>query len=114
MSYRSCVPLLLLALVGCASDPAPTAQLELTRRSIDQARTLGGSGAVMQRALDGMDQARHALAAGEYLEASRQAEQAELDARLAEVQALVARTRTEQAEQRQQIRQLRHELGAMP
>ena len=114
MIKQSCGTLVLLAMVGCASDPAPIEQLRLTELAVNQARSVG---AAEQPELM---QAEHKFAAAvaamkdeHYREARLQAEQAELDARLAEARVLNEKSRQELAELHRRIARLREQLGAL-
>ncbi len=107
--------LLLATMVGCASDPAPHEQLRLTEQALTQARSAGASEQTAELA-----QAEQKLAAAitamkdkDYRQARLQAEQAELDARLAEARVLNEKSRLEVAELHRRIARLREQLGAM-
>lgn len=116
MTQRMCAAWALLLLAGCASDPAPVAQLQLTEQALEQARAVGGGAeqAELRQAEVSLNAARKAFAAEEYRQARMLAEQAELDARLAEAQTLTAKNRTHVAEMKAQIARLRNELGGQP
>ncbi|MCQ2031096.1 DUF4398 domain-containing protein [Stutzerimonas zhaodongensis] len=110
----SCV-LLFPAIVSCASDPAPDEQIGLTEQALTQARSAGASEQTEELA-----QAEKKLAAAmvamkdkDYREARLQAEQAELDARLAEARVLSEKSHLEVAELNRRIARLREQLGAM-
>lgn len=99
-----------LWLAGCATDPAPIEQLRITEQAIEQAQTMSAD-AFLQPAQIALQQAREALAAEDYRAARLYAERAELDARLAEVQALSSMKRNKVAEITAQIQRLRLQLG---
>lgn len=102
-----------LLLVGCASgDPAPTAQLKITEQALAQARAVGASGeqASLRQAETGLDAARKAFQRQRYRKARLFAERAELDARLAEAQALSGKDRARLAELKADVERLRGEL----
>ena len=80
---------LVIGVAACASDPAPEAEL----------------------ARDKLDRARDAMEDGENLEARRLAEQALVDAQLAEAQARSEVARQNAAELRASIETLRDELA---
>lgn len=107
--------LVLAAMVGCASDPAPTEQLRLTEQALKQARSVGAAEQTPELIL-----AERKLAAADaamkgerYREARLQAEQAELDARLAEARVLNQKSQQELAELHRRIARLREQLGAL-
>ena len=99
-----------LWLAGCATDPAPIEQLRITEQAIEQAQTMGADD-FLQPAQIALQQAQEALAAEDYRAARLYAERAELDARLAEVQALSSMKRNKVAEITTQIQRLRLQLG---
>lgn len=109
-----CMPLL-LAMVGCASDPAPTAQLRLTEQALAQARSVGASEHTPELMLaeQKLAAATEAMKGERYREARLQAEQAELDARLAEARVLNEKSQQELAELNRRIARLREQLGAL-
>jgi len=102
-----------LVLAGCASDPAPDAQLLLATQSIDQARAVGADtqDVLLRQAEIGLELARKNMLEGDYKRARILAEQAELDARLAEAQAMNAKSQAQLLELSAQIRRLRRQLG---
>ncbi|ACO77736.1 lipoprotein [Azotobacter vinelandii CA] len=114
-SARFFVALLLLALAGCASDPAPHEQLRLTEQALGQARAVGAGEdqGELTLAQGKFEQAGAALTAGRHREARMLAEQAELDARLAEEQVLTQKGRKQVAELKRQIGALRQQLGEL-
>lgn len=88
MRYVVCLAVLLLA--GCASDPAPHEQMRLTERALEQAASVGADVSTEEYRLA---EQRFALARKnfdeeDYRRARMLAEQAELDARLAEALSL--------------------------
>jgi hypothetical protein len=102
-----------LVLSGCASDPVPDAQMQLTTQSIAQARAVGADNgdALFKHAEDGLALAQKNMSEGDYKRARTLAEQAELDARLAEVTAMNAKVETQLLELSAQIKRLRLQLG---
>jgi len=105
--------LVLLALAGCASDPAPDVQLRLTEQALVQARAIGATeeSAELVLAEQKLAVASEAMKDGHYRTARLQAEQAELDARLAEAKVLNDKSRLEMAELTRRIARLREQLG---
>lgn len=109
------IALAMLAVVGCATDPAPHEQLRLTQQSLDQARAVGASDQVpeLQLAEHKLAWAMAAMRDENYRAARLQAEQAELDARLAEARVLNEKSQLELAELNRRIALIRQELGEM-
>ncbi|WP_455924778.1 DUF4398 domain-containing protein [Pseudomonas putida] len=103
----------LLALAGCASDPAPTEQLRLTEQAVDQARAVGANDDVAEMKL-ASDKLASALAANgtqAYRQARLLAEQAELDARLAEARVLTEKSQEQLTQVNTRIVRLHKQLG---
>lgn len=104
---------LLLTLAGCAADPAPLAQVRLAEQSIAQAEAVGAT----QDTAELADAQRKLAAALLELQAERHrqarllAEQAELDARLAEARVLNEKSQMEITELTRRIARLRAQLG---
>lgn len=114
MTHRyTCALFALLTLTGCANDPAPTEQLHLTEQALAQARAVGASERVaeLQLAEDKLQQAQAAMADKAFKEARVLAEQAELDARLAEARVLTGKSQAQLAELNNRIDRLRRQLG---
>ncbi len=106
-----------LTLSGCASnDPAPLEQMRLTEQALEQAKAVGATDDVaeLKLAQDKYAAAQIAMTAESYKKARLLAEQAELDARLAEAQVLTQK-RDEQVQALQaRIQRLRQQLEARP
>ena len=116
MINRTLPLLLALGLTACASDPAPTEQMRLTEQALAQTKSLGvvsEQSASLRQAEEKFAQAQVAMQDGENKQARLLAEQAELDARLAEAEHLNAKGREQLAELSQRISRLRQQLGAM-
>ncbi|MHA6637725.1 DUF4398 domain-containing protein [Stutzerimonas frequens] len=103
----------LLVLLGCASDPAPVAQLRLTEEAVAQARSIETVLVYEElvQAETKLAAARSALEAGENREARLLAEQAELDARLAELRVLSDQREAQVGDLNRRIQRLRQQLG---
>lgn len=116
MISRMCAALALSLLAGCASDPVPEAQLQVTEQALEQARAVGTGAeqAELRQAEEGLAAARQAVERQEFRQARMLAERAELDARLAEAQTLTAKSRAQVAELRNELRRLRTQLGEQP
>lgn len=97
-------------LAACANDPAPLEQLRITEQALMQARTMGAD-EYLEPAQIALQRAQAAFVAEDYRAARLYAERAELDARLAEAQALSALNRNKVAELTAQIQRLRLRLG---
>lgn len=116
MINRTLPLLLALGLTACASDPAPTEQMRLTEQALAQTKSLGvvsEQSESLRQAEDKLAQAQAAMQDGENKQARLLAEQAELDARLAEAEYLNGKGREQLAELNQRIGRLRQQLGAM-
>ena len=79
-----------LLAAGCASLPAPTEQIAVSRAAVSSAVSSGGNEyapLLLKSAVDKMAGAERAMTDKDYLHARRWAEQAQLDAKLAETTA---------------------------
>jgi outer membrane PBP1 activator LpoA protein len=113
---RLCAVLLPLILSACASDPAPTEQLRLTEQALNQAQALGVTAAQSQPlrlAEEKLALAQTAMQDEDYKQARVYAEQAELDARLAEAQLLNEKSQQQLGELSNSINRLRKQLGGL-
>lgn len=104
------------ALVGCASDPAPIEQLKLTEKAVEQAKAVGATEEQpeLQTAEEKLTQARADMADKSYKRARMQAEQAELDARLAEARVLTGKSQEQITQLNTRLNRLRKQLGETP
>lgn len=111
----SCAAMVLLGLAGCASDPAPTEQLRLTEQALAQARAVGADEQVAELVMAEAKllQAQSAMQRDAFKEARVLAEQAELDARLAEARVLTQKSQDQLNELNNRISRLRQQLGAL-
>lgn len=101
------------ALSGCASTPAPVAEMAVAEAAVQAATTTGtreSAPAQLQLAIDKLARARQAMVDGDPPRARRLAEQAQLDAELAQVQAQAQRSRLAAQESQAAARALREEL----
>ncbi len=99
---------------GCASTPAPTEQMAVSKSAIANALSAGGSefaAVEMRSAQDKMDRANRAMAKEDYDTARSLAEQAQTDARLAEKKAHSEKAQKAAAVMQDDIRVLREELN---
>ncbi|RRV07213.1 DUF4398 domain-containing protein [Pseudomonas sp. v388] len=114
MNIRPSIAILALAtLAGCASDPAPTEQFKLTEQALEQARAVGAADdqPELQAAETKFTQARADMADRAYKDARMRAEQAELDARLAEARVLTQKGQEQVDQLNARLNRLRKQLG---
>ena len=104
-----------LALVaGCASTPAPTEQMAVSKSAIANAVSAGGpeyAAVEMKSAQDKMDRANRAMAKEDYDVARSLAEEAQADARLAEKKAQSEKAQKAALVMQEDARVLREELN---
>lgn len=102
------------SLFGCANDPAPTEQLKLTEQAVAQATAVGATDDEpdMATAQSKLTQAQVDMANKSYKDARMQAEQAELDARLAEARVLTQKSDEQLTQVNTRLERLRKQLGA--
>lgn len=100
-------------LVGCANDPAPIEQLRLTEQAVEQAKAVGATEEIPELALaqSKLIQARADMADQSFKEARMQAEQSELDARLAEARVLTQKSQEQIAQLNTRLNRLRKQVG---
>ena len=106
--------LAVLALAGCAADPAPNEQLRLTEQALEQAKAVGATAddmAELKQAEDKLAQALADMADESFKDARMQAEQAELDARLAEARVLTQKSQEQLNVLNTRISRLRKQLA---
>lgn len=116
MMTRFSIALAIGVLAGCASDPAPNEQMRLTEQAVEQARAIGAneSADALQLAVGKLVVARKNMAEEDYKRARMLAEQAELDARLAEAQVLRSKSEAQVKNLQVAIDRLRQRLGEQP
>ena len=115
---KSGVPVLLaggvLLMAGCASTPAPTAQLAVSKAAVEHASNAGTTEFApveLQSAKDKLARAEKAMAQ-EHYELSRQlAEEAQADARLAEAKSETAQAQKAAQDSQAASRALRQEIN---
>ena len=106
--------LALLALAGCAADPAPNEQMRLTEQALAQAKAVGANAddvPEMKLAEDKYNRAKGSIADNSFKNARMRAEQAELDARLAEAKVLTLKSEEQLHVLDTRITRLRKQLG---
>ncbi|WP_047302537.1 DUF4398 domain-containing protein [Pseudomonas fluorescens] len=103
-----------LAMAGCATDPAPIEQMRLTEQAIAQAKAVGASGddvPEMKLAETKYNRAKGNMADESFRNARMRSEQAELDARLAEAKVLTQKSEEQLNVLNTRIVRLRKQLG---
>lgn len=103
----------LLAMAGCASLPAPTEQLALANAEVSQAQSAGSAEYApveLRTAQSKLEQAQRAMQNKDYLQAKRWAEEAEVDAKLARTKTQSAKAQKTVAELQEGIRVLQTEI----
>lgn len=103
----------IVLMAGCASTPAPTEQMAVSRTAISNAMSAGGNQFApvqLKSAMDKMDAAERAMAEKNHELALRLAEQAEVDAMLAAEMARSAKARQAADAVQEDIRVLRQEI----
>ena len=102
------------ALAGCAADPAPNEQMRLTGQALEQATAVGATAEEvpeLKLAEGKYTQAKADMADQSFKDARVQAEQAELDARLAEAKVLTLKSQEQLNVLNTRITRLRKQLG---
>ena len=103
-----------LALAGCATTPAPTEQVAVARVAVADAVSAGGAEyapGALRNAQEKLDRGNAAMAAREYNDARRYAEEAEVDAKLASVTARSSKAQRAVTELELGIRALQEEIA---
>lgn len=106
--------LAVLALAGCAADPAPNEQIRLTEQALSQAKAVGATAddvPEMKLAETKFNRAQGDMTDQSYKHARMRAEQAELDARLAEAKVLTLKSEEQLNVLNTRITRLRKQLG---
>ena len=100
-------------IAGCASIPAPTEQIAVSKDAVTNATSAGGNEYApvsLKSAMDKMDAAQRAMAEKDYLRARNLAEEAQVDAQLAAVTARSAKAQKAVRELQEDNRVLRQEI----
>ncbi|AUA33735.1 DUF4398 domain-containing protein [Pseudomonas sp. SGAir0191] len=105
-----------LVLAGCANDPAPDEQMRLSEQALEQAKAVGATDQVeaFKLAEDKLGRARTNMLTQDFRDARMRAEQAELDARLAEAQVLNQKSDEQLQLLQSRIKRLRKQLEVQP
>lgn len=114
--YRAvgAIGLAAVVMAGCASVPRPTEEIAVANSAITNAARAGGAEHApveMTAAREKMDRANRAMAKEAYEDARRLAEEAQVDARLAEKKAESAKARKAAIAMGDDIRVLREEIN---
>ena len=107
--------LLATALVACASVPPPVEQMAVSKSAVDRASSspnaVEAAPVELQKAREKLDRAQRAMTEKDYVLARRMAEQAEVDARVAESRASSARGERALKEVQESSRALQEEIN---
>ncbi|VVP50806.1 hypothetical protein PS858_05342 [Pseudomonas fluorescens] len=106
--------LAVLALAGCTADPAPNEQIRLTEQVLVQAKAVGATAddvPEMKLAEEKFARAQGDMTDQSYKHARMRAEQAELDARLAEAKVLTLKSEEKLDLLNTRITRLRKQVG---
>ncbi|MBC3438992.1 DUF4398 domain-containing protein [Pseudomonas sp. BW16M2] len=108
--------LAVLGLAGCANDPAPNEQLRLSEQALEQAKAVGANEQVPEFKLaeDKLVRAKSNMLGESHRDARMRAEQAELDARLAEARVLNQKSEEQLQAMQSRIKRLRKQLEVQP
>jgi len=100
-------------MAGCASAPAPKEQMAVSKAAVGNASSAGGNEYAplqLKSAMEKMDAAERAMAEKDYDRARQLAEQAQVDAQLAEAAARSAKAQKAADALREDSRVLRQEI----
>jgi septal ring factor EnvC (AmiA/AmiB activator) len=103
-------------MAGCASIPAPTGQLAVSKAAVTSATRAGGNEFApleLKSAVDKMQGAEQAMAANNFPLAKQLAEEAQVDANLAETKTDLAKTQKAVDDSLESNRVLREEINRM-
>ncbi|QHG66136.1 DUF4398 domain-containing protein [Pseudomonas putida] len=106
----------MLGLAGCAKDPAPNEQMRISEQALEQAKAVGATDQVeaLKLAEDKFARAKTNMLTEDYRDARLRAEQAELDARLAEAQVLNQKSEEQLQLLQTRVKRLRKQLEVQP
>ncbi len=114
LSSLGAVSVVVLALGGCASTPMPTEQLAVAEAAVQRASTTStqeSAPAELATAVGKLARARSAVTAGDAMLARRMADEATVDAQLAEQRAAAARAGLAARESENAASVLREEIN---
>jgi len=106
----------MLGLAGCANDPAPNEQMRISEQALEQAKAVGATDQVeeLKLAEDKLARAKTNMLTEDYRDARMRAEQAELDARLAEARVLNQKSDEQLELLQSRVKRLRKQLEVQP
>nr|WP_217433510.1 MULTISPECIES: DUF4398 domain-containing protein [Pseudomonas] len=106
----------MLGLAGCANDPAPNEQMRISEQALEQAKAVGATDQVeaLKLAEDKLARAKSDMLTEDYRNARMRAEQAELDARLAEARVLNQKSEEQLDVLQSRVKRLRKQLEMQP
>ncbi|HEK1691329.1 hypothetical protein D3C81_1288070 [compost metagenome] len=106
----------MLGLAGCANDPAPNEQMRISEQALEQAKAVGATDQVeaLKLAEDKLARAKSDMLTEDYRNARMRAEQAELDARLAEARVLNQKSEEQLDVLQLRVKRLRKQLEVQP
>jgi len=106
----------MLGLAGCANDPAPNEQMRISEQALEQAKAVGATDQVeeLKLAEDKLARAKTNMLTEVYRDARMRAEQAELDARLAEARVLNQKSDEQLDALQSRVKRLRKQLEVQP
>lgn len=113
VSAPAIISVLAISMIGCASMPAPTEQLAVSKAAVTSAARNGGNEYApleLKSAMEKMDGAERAMAEEDYPLATRLAEQALLDAKLAQTKTDLAKMQKSVDDSEESNRVLREEI----
>ena len=102
-----------ILMAGCASTPAPVEQIAASRAAVNAASSAGANEFAplqLKSAMEKMGGAEHAMTEKNYLQARQLAEQAQVDAQLAEAKARAAKAQQAADALKEGSRVLRQEI----
>ena len=112
--FSSAIACAAVIAAGCASAPAPTEQMAVSKSAVANAVAAGGTeyaAVEMRTAQEKMDRANRAMDKEDYPTARRLAEEAQADARLAEKKAQSAKAEKAASVTQEDTRVLREEMN---
>jgi hypothetical protein len=108
------IALLAVSFAGCASTPAPTEQMAVSKTAVDGATAAGGTEFApieLKAAQDKMTAANLAMAKENYKEAGMLAQEAQVDAQLAATKARSAKAQKAVQDSQDSLRTLQDEIN---
>ncbi len=113
LSVTTIITVTAIMIAGCASNPAPSEQLAVSKAAVTNASRNGGNEYApleLKSAMEKMDDAERAMDEEDYPLAKRLAEEAQVDAKLAEIKTDLARVQKSVEESQESNRVLLEEI----